>query len=168
MSRLYRQWISTGLLSICILAGAGLSLLWTPSAQADLPPRPTVTVRPTSTATSSPTATVRATPEPRPKDPVATLILYIRPSPSGLWSVVQWQDTQGDWHDVEGWRGTVVNGKTVWWVEEKDFGTGPFRWTIYAEGDGALVAITRSFYLPDQPQHELIVDVPLILNDPLQ
>jgi hypothetical protein len=24
---------------------------------------------------------------------------------SGAWTVVQWQDTAGNWHDVEGWQG---------------------------------------------------------------
>ncbi len=51
--------------------------------------------------------------------------------PPGGSSVVQWQDINGDWQDVEGWRGTLDNnGYIRWWVAAKDFGSGPFRWAV--------------------------------------
>jgi hypothetical protein len=50
--------------------------------------------------------------------------------PGGL-SLVQWQDANGDWQEVEGWRGTLDNaGRIRWWVAAKDFGSGPFRWVV--------------------------------------
>ncbi|GAB4430929.1 MAG: hypothetical protein Kow0031_11970 [Anaerolineae bacterium] len=51
--------------------------------------------------------------------------------PPGGTSVVQWQDINGNWHDVDGWRGVLdSNGYIRWWVAAKDFGSGPFRWVV--------------------------------------
>lgn len=70
-----------------------------------------------------------------------------------LWTVVQWQDASGKWHDVEGWRGALdemVNGegRKVWWVYRRDLGTGPFRWVIYQSPSGGLLASSNVFHLP--------------------
>lgn len=54
-----------------------------------------------------------------------TLILNMQPSVSGAWPVVQWQDATGTWQDVEGWRGEVSAGKTIWWVDRRN-GTQTF------------------------------------------
>jgi len=71
--------------------------------------------------------------------PIGTYIELVAPAHAGAWSVVQWQDSAGNWHDVEGWRGTLDNrGVRRWWVAAKDFGTGPFRWVV--EGAGAVPA----------------------------
>jgi hypothetical protein len=72
--------------------------------------------------------------------PVGSYIELAAPEHAGAWSVVQWQDINGNWHDVEGWRGTLdSNGYIRWWVAAKDFGTGPFRWVITG-GDSVSVA----------------------------
>ncbi len=61
--------------------------------------------------------------------PGATIELTAWP-PGGM-SVVQWQDSNGDWQDIEGWRGTLDSaGRIRWWVAAKDFGSGPFRWVV--------------------------------------
>jgi hypothetical protein len=70
-----------------------------------------------------------------------------------LWAAVQWQDAGGRWHDVEGWRGTLDDGasgvgRKVWWVAERDLGTGPFRWIVLHGNGGDLLAGSESFYLP--------------------
>jgi hypothetical protein len=66
-----------------------------------------------------------------------------------LWTTVEWQDAFGEWHTVEGWQGTFnEQGQVIWWVAEKDLGTGPFRWVVYEERDGALWAASESFDLP--------------------
>jgi len=69
---------------------------------------------------------------------------------AGAWAVVQWQDSAGGWHDVEGWRGAVADSSR-WWVHPKDFGTGPFRWVVITGPDGPLWAASASFNLPSQP-----------------
>jgi hypothetical protein len=112
------------------------------------------------------TVPVQAGPELPPRDP-----LPIQPPPSGdddddddrtvgayieleapagaagAWAVVQWQDRAGNWHDVAGWRGTMVNS-SHWWVHPKDFGTGPFRWVVRQGPDGPVVQMSEPFNLP--------------------
>ena len=77
-----------------------------------------------------------------------------------LWTVVQWQDNAGQWHDVIGWRGTPDSisvdaqgnlvGHKTWWVAEEDLGRGTFRWLVYREKGGVLLATGDKFTLPAQ------------------
>jgi hypothetical protein len=116
-----------------------------------LPPRPTP-VLPTSTPmVSGPSGW-------------AVLELRARPAAAGLWTVVQWQDRLGGWHDVEGWRGTFdeINsgvGNKVWWVARANFDTGPFRWAIYRSPNGALLATSSTFRLPRYDGETVKVEV---------
>lgn len=66
----------------------------------------------------------------------------------GAWTVVQWQDGRGQWHDVEGWRGQASGGTIAWTVEEKDFGSGPFHWVAYQPQAGRIIGASYPFYLP--------------------
>jgi hypothetical protein len=93
---------------------------------------------------------VRTPRPPQARPPVATLLLTVPVTDTALFSVVQWQDAQGDWNDIEGWRGTVVGGKTIWWVEEKDWGKGPYRWVIYRDETtpSQILAASELFMLP--------------------
>lgn len=68
-------------------------------------------------------------------------------APAGAWTVVQWQDSAGGWHDVEGWRGFLPDSSR-WWVHPKDFGTGPFHWVVKAGPAGAVSKVSPSFHLP--------------------
>jgi len=117
-----------------------------PAAHADLPPRPGQPVDDDDD-------------EPRPL--VASILLQTTPAQSDLWSVVQWRDADATWHDVEGWRGTVVNGRTIWWVEQKDWGKTPYRWVVYQREGGPLLAISDEFALPTQQRQQLVVSVAL-------
>ena len=67
-----------------------------------------------------------------------------------LWTRVQWQDTDGDWHEVDGWRGAFDHDMTVtWWVAPIDLGTGPFRWLVYAAEDSdEIITVSEPFFLP--------------------
>ncbi len=70
-----------------------------------------------------------------------------------LWTVVQWQDVQGDWHDVDGWQGGLdeiseSTGQKTWWFSKTLAGQGPFRWLVYRNPGGKLLAESESFYLP--------------------
>jgi hypothetical protein len=98
----------------------------------------------------------RATPVPPPPDddkdrggpPVGAYIeLAASDAPAGAWAVVQWQDSAGGWHDVEGWRGSLANSRR-WWVHPKDFRTGPFRWQVTAGPDGTVLKVSEAFHLP--------------------
>jgi hypothetical protein len=87
-----------------------------------------------------------------------------------LWTVVQWQDASGNWHDVEGWRGTfddvaiengVVIAQKVWWVAQADLGKGPFHWLVYRGQGGVLLVRSTPFHLPEPTSGPTIVEVSL-------
>jgi len=107
---------------------------------AELPPRPTP---PTAVPSSAPQG--------------ANIVLQTQ---AGMWSVVQWQDVNGNWNDVEGWRGTVGDGFVKWWVAQKDFGTGPFRWAVSPYAGSEFTSAGDAFYLPSVANETLIIAVP--------
>ena len=167
----------TGVLGVLMLA-ALLPLLapsLTLAAPSDLPPRPT------PVPTPIPQPPPPALPFRQPS-PWAAIELQAQFSPAwpwselpwgSLWTVVHWQDSSGKWQEVKGWQGTldeIVGGATpthswqgrkVWWVAEKDWGTGPFRWAIYQSQDGPVLAESEPFQLPDASGQRLIVELPL-------
>jgi len=77
-----------------------------------------------------------------------------------LWTIVQWKDAQGGWHDVQGWQGTLDEGNIkTWWVGAEDLGTGPFHWKVTS--DGKVLGTSEEFLLPAQPGEKLQVTVSL-------
>lgn len=80
----------------------------------------------------------------------AYIELHINLRKQDMWAVVQWQDINGDWHDVNGWRSQIhANPLIKWWVAPKDLSTGPFRWKVYqAQDRGKLIWASQPFYLP--------------------
>jgi hypothetical protein len=78
--------------------------------------------------------------------------------PAGAWSVVQWQDSAGNWHEVEGWRGSAANSSR-WWVHPKDFGTGPFRWLVTTEPGGTVLKVSEPLSLPSGANETTLVTV---------
>jgi hypothetical protein len=112
-------------------------------AVAALPPRPTLT----------PTA-----------ENMARILLEAEGMYEGEWTVVQWQDGLGEWHDVGGWRGRIVNSQVRWRVAVEDFNTGPFRWVVYKvlngdQDEGKKLAVSASFTLPSSASHLVSVTV---------
>ncbi len=116
----------------------------------------------------------RPTPEPPPPVPPADTNPYggwmeldvAAQSATGLASVVQWQDSAGTWHDIEGWRGafdTSAGGVSTkkWWYDQWILGQGPFRWIVYRGDTGQNVGESKPFSLPTVPRLTLVVDVPL-------
>jgi hypothetical protein len=159
---------SQGRLVAGVVAGSGLLALALLLAVAqptlaDLPPRPTSPAAPTA--------------QPKPGLAGGALALYVRFDPAwpwesapwqGLWTVVQWQDGQGAWHDVAGWQGTLdgvevadgaVTGHKTWWVGQGDLGKGPFRWIVYAGKAGSALATSAPFDLPGFNGGEVAVEV---------
>ncbi|MCA9917898.1 MAG: hypothetical protein KC445_08105 [Anaerolineales bacterium] len=112
---------------------AQLFLLSTPAPVTALPPRPT------------PTAV------PAPPLPGAQIRLQLAGEMSANnWTIVQWQDAAGSWHDVSGWQGELeADGSKTWWVGQELLGSGPFRWLVLL--DGTAVAHSDVFELPTQP-----------------
>jgi len=92
------------------------------------------------------------------------IYLHVQSARQELWTVVQWQDGSGDWHDVEGWQGTLDDiqneiGYKVWWVAKSGLGTGPFRWLVYQSKGGRLLATSEPFYLPGFKGGTVMVEV---------
>ncbi len=70
-----------------------------------------------------------------------------------LWTVMQWQDGTGAWHDVEGWQGppeVAPEGGVHkhWVVSPDDLGKGPFRWVVLRGRGGEMLAASQPFRLP--------------------
>ena len=82
--------------------------------------------------------------------PVGAYIeLQTQSVPLEAWTVIQWQDTAGTWHDVAGWQGTLEPvGNKRWWVAAKDFGRGPFRWLVRQGQTGHKLTVSTPFNLP--------------------
>jgi hypothetical protein len=96
------------------------------------------------------------------RPPGAYIELQIKGAPTGVWTVVQWQDSASDWHNVEGWQGTPdESDKKIWQVAAADFGKGPFRWAVYQGKGGQLWATSESFYLPQAANETMRVEVSL-------
>lgn len=123
-----------------ILLAIGLAALvgQAPPVQAgSLPPRDTPTPRPDND-------------DKRDKEgPLAGAFIELAApaGTAGAWAMVQWQDSSGGWHDVEGWQGQASNSSR-WWVHPKDFGSGPFRWLVTQGPGGPPVGTSAPFTLP--------------------
>lgn len=138
---------------VTILVGAMLLAWWPVPSQAGsgLPDRAT----PTPTRSSNDDNDDGGS-----SSPVGAYIELNMPNPSvGAWSVVQWQDANGDWQTVEGWQGVVDNGYRRWWVAAKDFGKGPFRWAVFNSPGGSLIAASDPFSLPALPNNVVRVSI---------
>jgi len=86
-------------------------------------------------------------PEPTPAPlPSGAIQLTVSSAPADLWTVVQWQDALGGWHDVSNWQGALDDGIKTWWVSSADYGKGPFRWVVSQGGEE--LAASDSFTLP--------------------
>jgi hypothetical protein len=147
------KWLVLALGIVCTVLAIVVLPAWVRAATLNLPPRP-------------PTPTPRSTTQPAPEarresEPAGAYIsLHLQSTDRGftarwpeLWTAVQWQDAQGRWHDVEGWRGALDNiqggvGRKTWWLADNLFGRGPFRWLVAQEEGGPSLAISEPFYLP--------------------
>ncbi len=135
------------MLILCaVLLMVGTFFMAAPSiTHAQLPPRPTLTPTPSPTPLSTPLATAR------PVDNPVRIRLAV-PAYEGAWSLVQWQDSAGGWHDVDGWQGEIEAGQKQWRVSPKDFDTGPFRWLVMDQPNGEILAISDPFLLPTRAE----------------
>lgn len=78
----------------------------------------------------------------------ALIELKIDGAHTKYWVEVEWVGGDEIWHIVEGWRGYSADSSVRWFVQDTDFGKGPFRWRIFAESEGVLLATSKSFSLP--------------------
>ena len=168
-------WLSLALVAVgAVAAGAILvpAAQATYAAPASLPPRPTPLPRPTPRPTTNVVPPAPAEPSPwRGYGPDGAWIELRVQLASGLlpvqiWAVVQWQDSSGGWHAVEGWQGPpdeVTNGigKKAWWLSDSVLGQGPFRWAIRQGAGGQRLGASVPFFLPDQAGERLVIEISL-------
>jgi len=161
-------------LTACAALAAALTPELTQPALADLPPRKTA--QPTPIPTPKPPAGPAAKTAPA-GGAIELSLRFPQTWPwdeahwQQAWTVVQWQDLDGDWHEVEGWRGTLDSitvdeggaavGRKAWWVAEDDLGTGPFRWLIYRDEGGRSLAASEPFHLPSFNKETVTVELTL-------
>jgi hypothetical protein len=136
-------------LQLLLLAGLALTLLglMTPSLVLALPPRTTPEVG-------------KEKKDHKDKPLGAYIELGASALPGSGWAVVQWQDSAGNWHDVEGWQGPLPEN-TRWWVAAKDFGSGPFRWVVTQGPGGSVMSQSAPFNLPGGVNETLYVQLSL-------
>lgn len=129
----------------------------------------------TASLTAASTSPVSDLPErPTPNPPTTTtadidggqIILQVDTTASDtadLWTVVQWKGINNTWHDVEGWQGNVnSSNQVIWWVDDSNLDTGPFRWRVYdSETRTELLATSDSFNLPEKEGQQTTVTVVL-------
>lgn len=151
------------LIRAALVAVIGILLLIVSLPSLSLAASSALPTRPTRLPTATPTATPQA---PAPVKPQVgayiELLVHFAQAPTEVWTIVQWQDYHGAWHDVDGWQGTLDEGNhKLWWVADKDLGTGPFRWVIYQDQAGPPLAASEPFYLPNVSGMRVQVDVTL-------
>jgi hypothetical protein len=156
-----------------------LCMLWLPELQAappTMPPRP-----PTATPVMPPRPpTVEPTTEPsEPSAPSGAIELWIQFRPDApadmtwrenLLTVVEWRDSLGDWHVVDGWQAKLdeaksQHGRKIWYVSEDLFGKGPFVWVIYPNPTSDPIAVSLPFDLPSSAG--VVVRTELELGEPV-
>ena len=101
------------------------------------------------------------TPSPKKRDPCAYIQVrvVVAAEAVGLGSVVQWQDSEDVWHNVEGWQGPLEAGQKAWWLSAPLFGAGPFRWVITRSPGGSVVGMSDPFWLPEKDGAGLIIEM---------
>lgn len=85
-------------------------------------------------------------------------------APPKVWTLVQWEDAVGAWHDVGSWSGHLDDaraGTKTWWVNAADYGRGAFRWAVLQDKDGSVLAVSAPFHLPTSNGQVLDVGVTL-------
>ncbi len=110
---------------------------------ATLPPRVTAVPQPVTQSPAVPATAIHLAVQ--DNDPTLSI--------ADLWAQVEWQDSAGVWHAVEGWQGALVDisgnvGSATWYLGADELGAGPFRWGLYAGRGGALLSSSAPFALP--------------------
>ena len=87
-------------------------------------------------------------------DDTAVITVQARGAALGQRAVVQWGDSIGGWHTVDGWQGTLdhITPQGVpfasFTVFSNIFGQGPFRWVVYFPDGVTVWTIGPNFWLP--------------------
>ncbi len=151
--------LSVGFILGITLSLTGVFVSAMPVASLENAPRPTWTRSVPPTFTPTPSAPL-STPTARPPDSTREIWLRVELAPwcdgRSLWTVMQWQDGLGQWHDIPGWQGpldivTGDIGRKVWVFPATMSGSGPFRWRVCPrppDGINQWCVVSDAFELP--------------------
>jgi hypothetical protein len=166
---------------LCAALAATLLPQFAGAAPVDLPPRPNPPPPPSGEEPSEPAPSGQPSAPQHQRNPAKGALVTLEvqfgedwPEKGiqwqELWTVVQWQDQWGYWHDVDGWQGTLdrvyledgqVMGAKMWWAYDSLWGAGPFRWAVLAGRAGQVMAKTDLFYLPTRGGQGVTVELVL-------
>lgn len=100
--------------------------------------------------------------QPAVAESTAHITLYPTGAPATAWVTVEWQKpSDGTWATVTGWQGDLDYTQAgvaykQWSVERRDYGTGPFRWVVFATNGGSVWGTSPSFTLPTDASANLV------------
>jgi len=134
-----------------------------------VPPRPTIEPPDTQPDDGAP-------PEPVAPPPPAgvNIILDVRLGETRAanwflyWTVVQWQDAEGNWHTIDGWQGNFDQASPAgneakvlktWWASDDLLGRGPFRWLVYDSREGRVIGQSEPFKMPTSAGQNAVVTI---------
>ncbi|MEM8857550.1 MAG: hypothetical protein AAGD96_04475 [Chloroflexota bacterium] len=112
-------------------------------------PAPGETI-PTRTPSPENSADSKADAPSRSGDQGSQIVLQSASADADDWVTVEWLAGDGQWYEVDGWRGNIHNGELIWWVSDANLGQGMFRWVVYADqSQAAINATSEPFRLPE-------------------
>ncbi len=103
----------------------------------------------------------------------AHITLYVTGAPSTAWVEVEWQNpVDSSWNVVTGWQGDLDRTDSgaafkQWAVDRRDYGTGPFRWVVCVEKDGAVMATSQTFKLPTDSSANMVMTLNVTTPSPV-
>ncbi|MBI5879549.1 MAG: hypothetical protein HZB53_18010 [Chloroflexi bacterium] len=88
-----------------------------------------------------------------------------------LWTIVQWQDGTGQWHDVDNWQGAPKGNPgdayhQAYAIDERNYGKGPFRWIVRTTKGSTDAAVSQPFNLPRNTSEAVRIDVAVAFAPP--
>ena len=154
--------------AVVSILGAVLSLL--PGEVNELPERPAAPTPTRATIAQVPTVdgpggvpTATSTPVPVAASTGNRGSLIVLQTSSGDdddWVTMDWLAGDGNWYEVDGWRGHIHHGQVIWWVAPENLGDGMYRWVVYDdESKETLHKMSEPFMLPEQER--IVVVYPL-------
>ena len=124
----------------------------TPIAGETIPTRTPVAGETIPTRTPSPdnSADSKADAPSRAGDRGSMIVLQSSSADGDDWVTVEWLAGDGNWYEVNGWRGHINNGEIIWWVSKENLGQGLFRWVVYDNDSQQQVhSVSDPFSLPE-------------------
>ncbi|MBL8092634.1 MAG: hypothetical protein JNL73_00605 [Anaerolineales bacterium] len=103
----------------------------------------------------------------------AHITLYVTGAPSTAWVEVEWQNpVDSSWQVVTGWQGDLDYTDSgvaykQWAVDQRDYGTGPFRWVVCVKKGGAVMATSQTFKLPTDSAANLVMTLNAATTSPV-